>query len=182
MRVLSGTAKGRRLKGPAISGARPTSELVRGAIFNILGPLDAFPVRALDLFAGTGSLGIEALSRGAQQADFVERDPSQCARVRENLALTGFQGNATVYCVDVRTAMKSLNGPYQLVLMDPPYELQTVGSVLQDLASSALLDPGARVMVGHSKRVSLEEEYLTLVRRAIHRYGDSMVDLFQKEA
>ena len=83
--MVGGAAKGRRLKGATISEARPTSELVRGAIFNVLGPLHLSPIRALDLFAGSGSLGIEALSRGATWANFVERHPRQCSAIKENL-------------------------------------------------------------------------------------------------
>ena len=88
--MVGGIAKGRRLIGATIAEARPTSELVRGAIFNILGPLDLKPIRVLDLYAGSGSLGLEALSRGAGSADCVERHPRQCAALDTNLAATGF--------------------------------------------------------------------------------------------
>jgi len=194
MRVVGGVAKGRRLKGATISEARPTSELVRGAIFNVLGPLDLKPVRALDLYAGSGSLGIEALSRGASWADFVERHPRQCAAIRENLRVTGFTDKAQVYCMDVDKALLVLlehnAGRYGLVLMDPPYKLTSLDEVLDSLAGSKLLEEGATVVVGHSKRLSLKSGYpsglspqgqsqsLSLVGR--YRYGDSTVDFFEK--
>ena len=180
MRVVGGVVKGRRLRGATISGARPTSELVRGAIFNILGPLDAGPVRGLDLYAGSGSLGIEALSRGARWADFVERHPRQCAAIRENLANTGLTDKAQVYCMEVDKALALLEERYHLVLMDPPYKLASLDQVLDGLAASDLLEEGATVVVGHSKRLTLKDGYGNLVPAGRYRYGDSTVDLFEK--
>lgn len=182
MRVLSGQVRGRRLKGPAIQGARPTSERVRGAIFNVLGPLDTHGLRVLDLFAGSGSLGIEALSRGGDWADFVERSPRQCAQIRANLSATGYGDRAGVHCMEVRKALESLEGRYHLVLMDPPYELEELGPVLEPLGASDLLSPGARVVVGHSKRVTMADHYGPLAQEATRRYGDSVVDFFRMEA
>lgn len=181
MRVLSGWAGGRPLKGPAIPGARPTSELVRGAIFNVLGPLEGKVTRSMDLFAGTGSLGIEALSRGVPQVDFVERNRRQCQRIRENLALIGMEDSASVHCMEVGQALQGLEGTYQLVLMDPPYKLEELSPVLDPLGASEHLDHRARVVVGHSKKVQLEERYGSLIRTANRRYGDSMVDFYIKE-
>jgi 16S rRNA (guanine966-N2)-methyltransferase len=181
MRILSGSAKGRRLGGPAIRDARPTTELVRGAIFNILGSLGACPIRVLDLFAGSGSLGIEAISRGAGEADFVERNVHQCARIKENLSVAGFQERSSVYCMDAMVALESLKGPYQLVLMDPPYKLEGLGKVMDALATSGLVELGTQVVVGHSKRVQLNDGYEGLVRNTNRRYGDSVVDFFQRE-
>ena len=180
MRVVGGAAKGRKLKGATIPAARPTTELVRAAIFNVLGPLDLSPIRALDLYAGSGSLGIEALSRGASWVDFVERHPRQCAAISENLVTTGFVERASVHCMDVEKALAALEGRYQLVLMDPPYKLRTLPEVLAGLAASELLEEAATVVIGHSKRLSLESECdgLSLVRR--YRYGDSAVDFFEK--
>jgi pantetheine-phosphate adenylyltransferase len=153
---------------------------VRGAIFNVLGPLDSFPVRALDLYAGTGSLGIEALSRGAVWADLVERHPRQCAVLRENVASTGFAEQAGVHCMSATRALGTLEGPYQLVLMDPPYKLTSLDDVVEGLARSTLLESGTRVVVGHSKRLTLQGTYLDLTRTGSYRYGDSAVDFFRE--
>ena len=172
--------KGRRLKGATVSGARPTSELVRGAVFNVLGPLDGRPTRVLDLYAGSGSLGIEALSRGAQWADFVENHPRQCAAIRENLANTDFSSSARVYCIDSSNALKVLEGPYQLVLMDPPYRLTSLDHVLGPLAGSRLLEEGSTVVVGHSKRLTLQQAYDGLEQIRGYRYGDSVMDFYEK--
>ena len=178
--MIGGVAKDKRLRGATIPEARPTSELVRGAIFNILGPLEIPQVRVLDLYAGSGSLGIEALSRGAKWADFVERHPQQCAAIEENLATTGFTGKAQVYRMEVLTAISTLGGRYQLVLMDPPYKLSSLGETLDSLAGSSLLEEGTTVVVGHSKRLSLSDHYRSLYLVRNYRYGDSMVDLFEQ--
>ena len=163
-----------------VLGVRPTSELVRSGIFNALGPLDSFAVRALDLYAGTGSLGIEALSRGAVWADFVERHPRQCAVLRQNVASTGFAERAGVHCMSAAKAVSILEGPYQLVLMDPPYRLTSIDEVVEGLVGSTLLESGARVVVGHSKRVALRGAYRDLTRTRSYPYGDSAVDFFEK--
>ena len=178
--MVGGDAKGIRLRGATISGARPTTELVRGAIFNVLGHLDPNPIRALDLFAGSGSLGIEALSRGATWVDFAERHPRQCAAIKENLEATGFSSTARIYCMDVVRALGVLQDPYELVLMDPPYSLPSLDYVLNGLAKSKLLSSGATVVVGHSKRLTLQPVYHDLGRVGQYRYGDSSVDFFEK--
>ena len=180
MRVVGGVAKGRRMRGSTIPGARPTSELVRGAIFNVLGPLDLGSVRVLDLYAGSGSLGIEALSRGAFWADFVERHPRQCAAIRENLAATGFTDRARVFRLDVNAALATLKDRYGLVLMDPPYRLTSLGDVLDRLAGSEIVESGATVVVGHSKRLSLQSSFRELHHVRSYRYGDSALDFFEE--
>ncbi len=178
MRVVGGVAKGKRLRGATISEARPTSERVRGAIFNVLSSLDLNSVRALDLYAGSGSLGIEALSRGALWVDFVERHPRQCAAIKENLEATGLGDRARVYRRDAERALNVLEGRYQLVLMDPPYKLTTLDEVLDRLAESELLEKGATVVAGHSKRLTLKSSHGNLSLVGHYSYGDSIVDFF----
>ncbi len=175
-----GAFKGRRLKGVAAPGVRPTSELVRGAIFNILGPLDINHRRAMDLYAGSGSLGIEALSRGVEWVDFVERHPRQCEALKQNLETVRISDRAKVHCLEVARALENMEGVYSLVLMDPPYKLQTVGEVLNALGDSDLLEENATLVVGHSKRLALMDRYTNMERISSHRYGDSMVDFYSK--
>src|SRR5947209_3398720 len=126
MRVIAGAAKGRRLKGPpprarrqAPAVTRPSSDLVRAAVFSALASMGADMLRVLDLYAGSGALGVEALSRGADWCDFVERDASACAVIRENLRLTGFESQARVHYLPAERAMERLDGPYTLVMADP---------------------------------------------------------------
>ncbi len=178
MRVIGGAAKGRRLQGSANPQARPTSELVRGAIFNILGDVEG--VLILDLFAGTGALGIEALSRGAKWADFVEHNLRQCDVIRANLVATKFVDMAQVHTMSVQSAFKTLRGPYDLVLMDPPYNLESLYPVLEGLGQAPLLGESALVVVGHSKRQPVEKSYGPLIHDSSHRYGDSLVELFRR--
>lgn len=179
MRVVGGVAKGRKLRGAMVSGVRPTSELVRGAIFNILGPLDLRPVQVLDLYAGSGALGIEAMSRGAHWADFVERHPRQCAAIRWNLTETEFTQQAKVYCIEVERALVELTGKYDLILMDPPYKLNGLDDMVEKIANSGLLKADATLVVGHSKRSTLQTNYDNMTLTGSYRYGDSMVECFE---
>ena len=182
MRVGGGDARGRRLKGAVIPGVRPTTERVRAAIFNILKPSQYENLRALDLFAGTGSLGIEALSRGAAWADFVERDRRQCDVIRENLAAVGYDRLAAVRQGDATRALPALSGGYGLVLLDPPYRMGAFHEVLEVISQQAgLLADGATVVAGHSKQTELRAAYGALRRTDFRQYGDNAVSFFVNE-
>ena len=179
--MAGGKAKGRRLKGAVIPGVRPTSERARAAIFNVLPPWLCQDTQVLDLFAGTGSLGIEALSLGAAHADFVEQNRRQCEALRANLEATGFSGQATAHCADVNRFLKNLAGPYQLVLLDPPYRMENLSEFLESLAAApGLVSEEGMVVAGHSRHVSLFSEYGPLRLYSHRRYGDNVVDFFQK--
>ena len=182
MRVAGGEVKGRKIKGTIGPGARPTTERARAAIFNILGSGMVEGPRVLDLYAGSGSLGIEALSRGATWADFVERSHGQCRVLQANLETTGFTQKARVHCKDVTQSLAHLDGSYDLVLMDPPYRLQEVGPVLESLVFVAglLADKGI-VVVGHSRHLALAPRYDSLSLFSHRRYGDNVIDFFEKE-
>ncbi len=181
MRVVGGKAKSLRLKGTIAPGARPTTERVRAAIFNILAPESYQDQKALDLFAGSGSLGIEALSRGVAWADFVERDRRQCEVIRSNLETTGFSRQAKVYQADATKILETLNGPYQLVLLDPPYRLENLGEVLAKIALvTGLVDDQGIVVVGHSKHLDLMPHYGPLFLDSHRRYGDNVVEFYTR--
>ena len=181
MRVAGGTARGQRLKGAVIPGVRPTSERARAAIFNVLPPWLLSDARVLDLFAGTGSLGIEALSRGAAWADFVERNRKQCQALQSNLESTGFAGQARTHCADVGRILNSLAGPYNLVLLDPPYKMEKLDEFMETLgAASELLTQDGVVVVGHSRHVSLRGKYGQLSLYSGRRYGDNLVDFYRR--
>ncbi|MBM3942019.1 MAG: 16S rRNA (guanine(966)-N(2))-methyltransferase RsmD [SAR202 cluster bacterium] len=182
MRVVGGKAKGRRLAGSTSPATRPTTERVRAAIFNILAPELYEGRRVLDLYAGTGSLGIEALSRGAAWADFVERSPRQCGVIRSNLQNTGLAGQAKVHCADVARALATLGGNYRLVLLDPPYQEVDAGVAMSRIAETpGLVAPGGMVVVGHSRHLELTEKYDALRRASLRRYGDNIVEFYQQE-
>ena len=179
MRIAGGDAKGQRLKGAVSSGTRATTERVRAAIFNILDPEQYQGGRVLDLFAGSGSLGIEALSHGAGSADFVEWDRRQSAVITSNLESTGFSSQGHVHRLDVLQALQTLPGRYDLVLLDPPYKMGRLDSLLDKIASQPglIVDDGV-VIAGHSKREDLKETYGSLRLTSHRRYGDNVIDFF----
>lgn len=177
MRVIAGTAKGHRLKAPR--AARPTSARVRAAIFSMLQSLASPPSRVLDLYAGSGALGIEALSRGAGWADFVEQDRMSCAIIKGNLEHTGLAGQGRVYCSRVKEALLRLGPQYDMVFLDPPYGDPALPSLLGELASSPLLEKGATVIVEHPPQYPLDMDYgpLHLIRQLHH--GDTWVSVYK---
>ncbi len=179
MRVIAGSAKGRRLAGPPSRETRPTSDLVRGAVFSALEAMDVDLSRVLDLYAGSGALGIEALSRGAEWCEFVEKDARACASIRENLVKTGFDGQAKVHCTPVERASSRLEGPYTLILADPPYALGAVAS-LEGLVGHCLAEPGRTVLVlEHSSREEAPERLGELSQVKTLRHGDSAVSIYR---
>ncbi len=181
MRVIAGTAKGVPIKFPKGAPTRPATELVRGAIFSMLTSAQADFTRVLDLFSGSGSLGIEALSRGAGWVDFVDRDRRACAIIRENLERARLAGQARVHCQDVSCAISNLDGEYGVVLMDPPYADRTIGVVVSELANSKLITKETIVVITHSARFQLEKSYGPLNLRRELRHGDSVIAVYRKE-
>lgn len=146
MRVIAGTARGRRLKTPKGTSVRPTSDKVRGAVFSILlSQRDLTDAAVLDLFAGTGALGIEALSRGAARAVFVEKDTRTADLIGENLELTGFTDAARVVRADAERLDLASLGRFDLVFADPPYAL-VLGSRALGALGSVLADAGVAVV------------------------------------
>ena len=174
MRVVAGRLGGRRLRAPRGRDTRPTSDRVREALFSILGPLDG--VRVLDLFAGSGALGIEALSRGAATATLVDRDARAVEVIRANLASLEL-GSEQVRVVHgpARAAIRdasSRGDAYDLVLLDPPYrDASALGRELSQ-ALPAVLAPDARVVAESDRRAPLE---LGLPVVAERRYGDTLI-------
>ncbi len=182
MRVIAGSAKGHQIKAPKRTATRPATDLVRGAIFSILETTITDWSRVLDLFAGSGALGIEALSRGAGWVDFVEHEPLCCRIIRENLEKTRLSAKAHVYCCRVAKALSFLEEEYSIILIDPPYSDSSIGSLLQQLASSKLVSPETIVVATHSPHLPLESVYTPLKAIKERRHGDSCIKVFQKEA
>ena len=181
MRVIAGTAKGHRLKVAKGTITRPATDLVRGAIFSILETITDDWEQVLDLFSGSGALGIEALSRGAGWVDFVERQPRCCAIIRENLEKTKLAAQAHVYCCSVAKALSFLDKEYSIILMDPPYSDSSIGNLVAQLATSKLVGTNSIVVVTHSPRLTLNSTYAPLNLIKEHRHGDSCIAVYQKE-
>jgi 16S rRNA (guanine966-N2)-methyltransferase len=151
VRIVAGARRGHRLTVPAVAGVRPTSEKVREAIFDVLGPVDDLAV--LDLFAGTGAMGLEAMSRGARNCVFVEEDPAVASVLGENIAALRYEASCRVIVSDYRQALQRLVGAgteFDLLFIDPPYRmLPEVEVLLGPLLSSVLRDDGVAVVEGH---------------------------------
>jgi 16S rRNA (guanine966-N2)-methyltransferase len=179
MRIIAGVFKGRRL-APVKGRIRPTAAKVREAVFSILGP-GVGGLRVLDLFAGTGALGIEALSRGAAAAVFVEDHPESLKVLRRNLADLGLADRTTVWPLPVAMALKQLadrGGRFGLAFVDAPYGKGMSVLSLGTLEALNLLAPGARVVVEHSRRENLPEACGALTRLTLRRYGDTQVAIY----
>jgi len=181
MRIIAGKAKGHQIKVPKGTVTRPATDLVRGAIFSILENIATDWTQILDLFSGSGSLGIEALSRGAEWVDFVDNQPRCCAIIGENLEKTGLAGQAHIYRCSVKRALSFLDKEYSIILMDPPYSNSSIGSIVTQLANSKLLTTSSIVVVTHSPHLPLESTYATLNLLKERRHGDSCIAVYKKE-
>jgi 16S rRNA (guanine966-N2)-methyltransferase len=175
MRIIAGRLKGRRLKAPAWDGLRPTSDKLRETLFNILAPrIDG--ARVLDGFAGTGAVGIEAISRGAAYVTFIEQDRRAVALIEQNLTACGVEGGYTIHRGDAATVLPGLgSNAFDLILLDPPYDIMTMTPVLD--ASARVLAAGGLVVLEHATRREPEPAAsLEPVRRV--RSGDSTLTFF----
>jgi 16S rRNA (guanine966-N2)-methyltransferase len=188
MRVIGGSARGRSLMSPprprasGKPGVRPTSDLVRGAIFDMLDALGADYTRVLDLYAGTGALGIEALSRGDGTADFVESDGATADVIAANLAITGFGPRGTVHRLTAERAIARLSGPYTLVLADPPYYDDAALAAVQALAAdSRLVDHRTVFVLEHHKKLETPPALGPLPLYRSRRHGDTVVSIYAEE-
>ena len=181
MRVIAGTFRGRRLLGPPRGAeTRPTADRVREAVFNVVSAR-VEGARVLDLFAGTGALGIEALSRGAAHATFVESDRGLCETIQTNLETLEVTGRARVLRRDVRRALKGAGGPFDLVFIDPPYGHLLEREALAALATHGLLAPGALVVVEHASRETVAPPATAaavLTDNGTRTYGDTAVTCY----
>jgi len=164
MRIVAGQYRGRLLRTLRGQDVRPTSDRLRETLFNILAPQIAGS-RFLDLCAGSGAVGIEALSRGSSDITFVERYRLACSMIRKNLESLGIERNAAVVCRDAEAAVKSLAGQgaqFDIIFFDPPYASTIHRSVLELIARGHLLAEDGIVVVEHRAKVPLESEFAGL--------------------
>jgi len=178
VRIIAGSARGRTLAGPRNAGTRPTSDKVRGAIFSMLEARGAAFTRVLDLYAGTGALGVEALSRGAEFAEFVERDRAACAVIGENLRRAGLAGCARVHCAALPAALRRVAGPFGLIFCDPPYAESTASDTLSQLRPGRELDDSTTIVYEHGRRTMPPDVCGGLPRQITRRHGDTAVSLY----
>ena len=175
--MISGTLKGRRLVAPAGLSTRPTADRIKESVFNILGHR-VQSRNVLDLFAGTGALGIEALSRGATSAVFIDQARAALTAIRTNIRNLGLDNRARVIQWNISTGLKCLKSspvPYDLVFMDPPYETHAACSALVSLIDCGALAPGARIVIEHSIREPLVSPAAELTIADQRRFGKTLV-------
>ncbi len=171
MRIVAGSRKGHRIDAPKGTATRPTSDRVRENAFNLIGPVEGATV--LDLFAGSGAMGLEALSRGAARAVFVESDRDACRVINANL--DKLRLNATVLCSDVIRTLPSERTPYDLVLLDPPYDFRDHDRIAPHLPR-VLADDGLLV---YETAARVEPAIEGLSVRTSRRYGAARLTLFE---
>lgn len=176
MRIIAGSRKGARIFAPRGRATRPTADRVREAAFNLIGPVEGASV--LDLFAGSGAMGLEALSRGAASVLFVDADGEACRAIRRNLAKLGLSGAAVLRREAVRALAEeaAAGRRYDLVFVDPPYD--QLASVERALAAHlpAVLAPSGVAVI---ETAAGEEPELPLRKRTSRRYGASRLTLFE---
>jgi len=179
MRVVAGSAKGTRL-APVPAGTRPVSDRAREGLFSSLG-LRVEGARVLDLFAGTGAMGIEALSRGATGALFVDSAPGALKAVRENLRRTKLDKHATVRRQDALGAVRGGIGPFDLILLDPPYRApgSYVDAVLSEIAGQGVAEAGATVVLTRSGKTYMPVIPVNWLLERRLSYGESAVLVFR---
>jgi 16S rRNA (guanine(966)-N(2))-methyltransferase RsmD len=181
LRVIGGSAKGRRLTTLRTLALRPTPDRVREALFNILGGrLDGAAV--LDLFAGSGAIGLEALSRGAGVAVFVEAHTPACRLIENNLQRCGLSAHALVWCREVLKAIPALKiqrQTFEVIFLDPPYQTPLLEDTLYQLGDGRLLEAGGQVIAEHFFKRVLPECFGRLHRTRLERFGDVALSFYR---
>ncbi len=185
MRITAGKAKGRKLKVAAHtprSPVRPTAAKVREAIFNIIGEAIHGSV-FLDLYAGTGAVGMEALSRGAKKAIFVETNPIRCNLIKKVARNIGFQNQVSVYKMAAFNYIKKAieeNKVFDFIFIDPPYQSDDIMKILPLLGKTPLLQSGGMIIIEHFAKRTLPEQVGSLTVKKRYRYGDTAITTYKR--
>lgn len=183
MRVIAGSARGTRLVAPHGMQTRPTADRVREALFSIItSRFELTGIRVLDICAGTGSLGIEALSRGAESCCFVEQEKIALQSLKQNLATTRFSARARVLPMEAFKAIRLLSGNrFGIVFFDPPYAAELYAGVLEALCNHTLVDENSLVVAEGASRAILPERVGSLVKVDRRVYGDTALEMYTLE-
>ena len=182
MRVTGGQAKGISIRAPKGRRVRPTSDKVREALFNTLGA-DVANKRVLDLFSGSGALGIEALSRGAEHVTFVENDPIALRAIADNLARTGFGGKSEIVRSDFRSALKKLGKrkeQFHLILADPPYQGGLLEEVCAAIAKNRISSRETVIVIEHFKKTEPPRTISDIPLVETRTYGQTALSHFRR--
>jgi len=184
MRVIGGNARGRRLKVPKGQSVRPTSGRVKEALFNIL-PRDLSGIKLLDLFAGTGNVSIEAISRGAAEAILIDSSVESGKVIRENLRRLRFTDRTRVWITPVFRALRLLarrGESFDMIFLDPPYECNWIEASLKMIAQGSLLRSSGTLIVEHSAREEVKSDYGALVMDDQRNYSGTLLSFFKHKA
>ena len=181
MRITGGSVRGQQLLVPRDCRFRPTTDRTREAVFSILATQVGEWSRGLDLFAGSGAFGIEALSRGAEWIDFVDQETRSCAIIKQNLSKVGLAEKAHVYCCSVTKALSFLDNEYDIIFMDPPYSDKSIENLVTELDSSKLIGDTSFIVITHSSRFPLNSRYGRLHSIKQKRHGDTCISIFCRE-
>ena len=179
MRVISGNARGVQLKTPEGMKTRPTADRVKEAMFSII-QFDLPGTRVLDLFGGTGQLGIEALSRGAKHADFVDEADSACKLIRENLKRTKMEQQARVIRSDYSAFLQRCTDRYDIILLDPPYAEVFLENSLKLITEIDILQSGGIIVTERPAEKELNVSFSGFLRSKDYKYGKTLLTLFRK--
>lgn len=181
MRVIAGSAKGKRLKAPSGKETRPITDMIKEALFNVIGP-NIQDARFLDLFAGSGSVGIEALSRGAAALIFVDNNPAAVRIIYENLDNCGFEDHYEVYCNDVLRALTVLHKnqvKFDYIYVDPPFTVEGIFTdVMKKLDQVDIIKPNGTVIIRTRRHKPLPEKFSRLKRYRLNYYGESAMHYY----
>ncbi|BAB06309.1 16S rRNA (guanine(966)-N(2))-methyltransferase RsmD [Halalkalibacterium halodurans] len=183
MRVIAGEQKGLTLKAVPGHKTRPTTDKVKEAIFNMIGPFFDGGI-GLDLYGGSGGLGIEALSRGVERMIFVDQQKRAIETIKQNLSHCGLEGRAEVYRNDAKRALQVLTKRgivFAYVFLDPPYAKQTIKNDLAILANHGLLEEGGVVVCEHDRDTMLPDQIEYAVKHKEETYGDTMITIYKYE-
>jgi 16S rRNA (guanine(966)-N(2))-methyltransferase RsmD len=176
---VGGTSKGRRLKALKGLDIRPTSDKVKESIFNILGDkiIDAI---FLDLCAGTGGIGVEALSRGAKEAVFVENNHRVVKLIKENLLLCNLEKNSEIVCCDTVKFLEDSDKRFDIIFFDPPYKSDLLEKAMAVFDRKELLNNNGILIIEHNSKTALPEETNSLILLKKYKYGDTTLSLYKK--
>ena len=179
MRIIAGQYKGRNLKSPPSMNVRPTSDRLRETLFNVIAPRIE-DSRFLDLCAGSGAVGIEALSRGARDATFVDRSRRSCTLIEANLELCRVpEDQRVIYCSEAHEFLRQTrSGPWDIIFFDPPYKDDYL-KILQFIGTNSSLAVEGLLIVEHHHKNTLPETIGNLTRRRVLKQGDSALSFFE---
>ena len=181
MRVITGKARGVVLKTPDGLLTRPTADRVKEALFSII-QFDVPCARVLDLFGGTGQLGIEALSRGAKEAIFVDQSEKACKLIRENLKRTGMESQARVVCSDYLGYLKRCKEKFDIVFLDPPYAEVFLENSLKMITEIDILQTGGIIVAEHPLEKEIHLDFPGYIRSRDYKYGKTLLTIYRKES